>query len=134
MRDNIIGEDFLRMDLTRIFDGRQFVLTGNYPYDISSQIFFNVLEHRNQIPEVVCMIQREVAMRIASPPGSKEYGILSVLLSAFYDIEYLFTVNETVFVPPPKVKSGVIRLTRNNTEALDCNEKEFFMESIIFVF
>ncbi len=123
LKGKIIEGDFLRLNI----DLERYAIIGNFPYNISSQIFFNVLEHRNQIPEVVCMIQREVAMRIASPPGSKEYGILSVLLSAFYDIEYLFTVNETVFVPPPKVKSGVIRLTRNNTEALDCNEKEFFM-------
>jgi 16S rRNA (adenine1518-N6/adenine1519-N6)-dimethyltransferase len=123
LKGKIIEGDFLRLNI----DLERYAIIGNFPYNISSQIFFNVLEHRNKIPEVVCMIQREVAMRIASPPGSKEYGILSVLLSAFYDIEYLFTVNETVFVPPPKVKSGVIRLTRNNTEALDCNEKEFFM-------
>ncbi len=122
LKGKIIEGDFLRLNI----DLERYAIIGNFPYNISSQIFFNVLEHRNQIPEVVCMIQREVAMRIASPPGSKEYGILSVLLSAFYDIEYLFTVNETVFVPPPKVKSGVIRLTRNNTEALDCDEKEFF--------
>jgi 16S rRNA (adenine1518-N6/adenine1519-N6)-dimethyltransferase len=123
LKGKIIEGDFLRLNI----DLERYAIIGNFPYNISSQIFFNVLEHRNKIPEVVCMIQREVAMRIASPPGSKEYGILSVLLSAFYDIEYLFTVNETVFVPPPKVKSGVIRLTRNTTEALDCDEKEFFM-------
>ena len=130
LKGKIIEGDFLRMPLPLPpFGGTKggLAIIGNFPYNISSQIFFNVLEHRNKIPEVVCMIQREVALRIASPPGSKEYGILSVLLSAFYDIEYLFTVNETVFVPPPKVKSGVIRLTRNTTEALDCDEKEFFM-------
>lgn len=122
LKGKIMEGDFLRLNI----DLERYAIIGNFPYNISSQIFFNVLEHRNQIPEVVCMIQREVALRIASPPGSKEYGILSVLLSSFYDIEYLFTVNETVFVPPPKVKSGVIRLTRNTTEALDCDEKEFF--------
>ncbi len=122
LKGKIIEGDFLKMDINL----PHYAIIGNFPYNISSQIFFKTLEHRNQIPEVVCMIQKEVAQRIASPPGSKEYGILSVLLSAFYDIEYLFTVNETVFVPPPKVKSGVIRLTRNTTAALDCDEKQFF--------
>ncbi len=122
LKGKIIEGDFLKLNINL----ERYAIIGNFPYNISSQIFFKVLEHRNQIPEVVCMIQREVALRIASPPGSKEYGILSVLLSAFYNIEYLFTVNETVFFPPPKVKSGVIRLTRNTTEELDCDEKEFF--------
>jgi len=122
LKEKIIEGDFLKMEINL----PRYAIIGNFPYNISSQIFFKTLEHRNQIPEVVCMIQKEVAQRIASKPGSKEYGILSVLLSAFYDIEYLFTVNETVFVPPPKVKSAVIRLKRNNTAALDCDEKQFF--------
>lgn len=98
---------------------------GNFPYNISSQIFFKILENRDLVPECVGMIQREVAVRLAEPPGSKEYGILSVLLQAWYDIEYLFTVNETVFNPPPKVKSAVIRLRRNGVERLDCDERLF---------
>ncbi len=102
-----------------------FSVIGNFPYNISSQIFFKVLDYRNSIPEVVCMIQKEVAERIASPPGSKTYGILSVLLQAWYDIKYCFTVNENVFYPPPKVKSAVIRLSRNSTTELGCNEKLF---------
>ncbi len=122
LNGKIMEGDFLKMEIKLPL----YAIIGNFPYNISSQIFFKTLEHRNQVPEVVCMIQKEVAQRIASPPGSKEYGILSVLLSAFYDIEYLFTVNETVFVPPPKVKSAVIRLRRNNTVALDCDEKQFF--------
>lgn len=122
LKGKIIEGDFLKQD----FKSSCYAIIGNFPYNISSQIFFKVLEHRNQIPEVVCMIQKEVAQRMASKPGSKEYGIPSVLLSAYYDIEYLFTVNETVFDPPPKVKSAVIRLKRNNTAALDCDEKQFF--------
>lgn len=122
---NIWSEDFLKAEILSRFDGR-FSLIGNFPYNISSQIFFRVLEMRKQIPEVVGMIQKEVAERIASAHGNKSFGILSVLLQAFYDIEYLFTVPETVFVPPPKVKSAVIRLKRNNTEALPCSEKLFF--------
>ena len=125
LRENIIGNDFLRMDLNEIFDGKQFVLTGNYPYDISSQIFFKMLDYKELIPCCTGMIQREVALRIASAPGTKAYGILSVLLQAWYDIEYLFTVNETVFNPPPKVKSAVIRLRRNATERLGCDETLF---------
>ena len=125
LRDNIIGEDFLRMDLTKIFDGKPFVLTGNYPYDISSQIFFKMLDNRDLIPCCTGMIQREVALRMASKPGNKQYGILSVLIQAWYDVEYLFTVDENVFNPPPKVKSAVIRMTRNNVEKLDCNEALF---------
>ena len=113
LRDNIIGEDFLRMDLSTLFEGRQFVLTGNYPYDISSQIFFKMLDNRELIPCCTGMIQREVALRIASEPGTKAYGILSVLIQAWYDVEYLFTVDENVFNPPPKVKSAVIRMARN---------------------
>lgn len=125
LRENIIGEDFLRMDLSKVFDGRPFVLTGNYPYDISSQIFFKMLDYKNQIPCCTGMIQREVAQRIASQPGTKAYGILSVLIQAWYDVEYLFTVDENVFNPPPKVKSAVIRMTRNDTRKLGCDERLF---------
>lgn len=125
LEDRIISRDFLKMDLGAYFS-EPFAIIGNFPYNISSQIFFKVLEHRDQIPEVVGMIQKEVAERIATGPGSKTYGILSVFLQAFYDIDYLFTVHENVFFPPPKVKSGVIRLRRNQTKALDCNEKLFF--------
>lgn len=125
LRDNILGEDFLRMDLTKVFDGKQFVLTGNYPYDISSQIFFKMLDNKDLIPCCTGMIQREVALRMASVPGNKAYGILSVLTQAWYDVEYLFTVDETVFNPPPKVKSAVIRMTRNETTDLGCDEKLF---------
>ena len=122
LSDNIIGEDFLRMDLSKVFDGRQFVLTGNYPYDISSQIFFKMLDNKDLIPCCTGMIQREVAQRMASAPGSKAYGILSVMIQAWYDVEYLFTVDEDVFNPPPKVKSAVIRMTRNDTKELGCDE------------
>ena len=125
LRENILGEDFLRMDLTKVFDGRQFVLTGNYPYDISSQIFFKMLDNRDLIPCCTGMIQREVAQRMASSPGTKAYGILSVLMQAWYDVEYLFTVDEHVFNPPPKVKSAVIRLTRNSVDRLGCDEVLF---------
>ncbi|MBD9201382.1 MAG: 16S rRNA (adenine(1518)-N(6)/adenine(1519)-N(6))-dimethyltransferase RsmA [Prevotella sp.] len=125
LRDNIIGDDFLRMDLTTLFGGRPFVLTGNYPYDISSQIFFKMLDNKELIPCCTGMIQREVALRMAAAPGSKAYGILSVLTQAWYDVEYLFTVDETVFNPPPKVKSAVIRLRRNATERLGCDETLF---------
>ena len=125
LRDNIISEDFLRMDLGRIFDGRQFVLTGNYPYDISSQIFFKMLDYKELIPCCTGMIQREVAQRMAAAPGSKAYGILSVLIQAWYDVEYLFTVDEGVFNPPPKVKSAVIRMTRNGVAHLGCDEQLF---------
>ncbi len=125
LRDNIIGEDFLRMDLKKVFDGKQFVLTGNYPYDISSQIFFKMLDNKELIPCCTGMIQREVAQRIAATPGNKRYGILSVLIQTWYDVEYLFSVNEDVFNPPPKVKSAVIRMTRNDTRELGCNEKLF---------
>ena len=125
LRDNILGEDFLRMDLSKIFEGRQFVLTGNYPYDISSQIFFKMLDNRDLIPCCTGMIQREVALRMASQPGNKQDGILSVLIEAWYDVEYLFTVDEHVFNPPPKVKSAVIRMTRNSVEKLGCDEALF---------
>ena len=125
LSDRIVGDDFLRMDLTTLFDGHDFVLTGNYPYDISSQIFFKMIDNRNLIPCCTGMIQREVALRMASEPGNKAYGILSVLTQAWYDVEYLFTVDENVFNPPPKVKSAVIRMTRNQTRELGCDEKLF---------
>ena len=125
MRDNVIDDDFLRMDLTTIFDGHPFVLTGNYPYDISSQIFFKMLDNKDLIPCCTGMIQREVALRMAAKPGTKAYGILSVFTQAWYDVEYLFTVDETVFNPPPKVKSAVIRMTRNKVIDLGCDERLF---------
>ena len=121
----IIEGDFLRMDLHEVFDGRQFVLTGNYPYDISSQIFFKMLDNRDLIPCCTGMIQHEVAVRMASKPGNKQYGILSVLIQAWYDVEYLFTVPPSVFNPPPKVQSAVIRMTRNKVQHLGCDESLF---------
>jgi 16S rRNA (adenine1518-N6/adenine1519-N6)-dimethyltransferase len=124
LKERIISADFLRMNLKTYFN-EPFAIIGNFPYNISSQIFFKVLEYRNQIPEVVGMLQKEVAERLAAPPGSKTYGILSVFLQAYYHIEYLFTVHEDVFIPPPKVKSGVIRLKRNDTQRLNCDEKLF---------
>ena len=125
LSDNIIAGDFLKMDLQECFNGQPFVLIGNYPYNISSQIFFKMLDNKALIPCCAGMIQKEVAERIASPAGKKAYGILSVLLQAYYDIEYLFTVSEHVFDPPPKVKSAVIRMTRNHRESLPCDEKLF---------
>ncbi len=125
LHENILGEDFLQMDLTQIFDGKQFVLTGNYPYDISSQIFFKMLDYKDLIPCCTGMIQREVALRMAAAPGSKAYGILSVLIQAWYDVEYLFTVDENVFNPPPKVKSAVIRMIRNDVTDIGCDEQLF---------
>ena len=122
---SIIYGDFLRMDLRQLFGGRQFVLTGNYPYDISSQIFFKMLDNRDLIPCCTGMIQHEVALRMAAKPGSKQYGILSVLIQAWYDVDYLFTVEPGVFNPPPKVQSAVIRMTRNKTKHLDCDEQLF---------
>ena len=124
LKDRIISADFLEMNLHTYFQ-EPFAIIGNFPYNISSQIFFKVLEYRNQIPEVVGMLQKEVAERLAAGPGSKTYGILSVFLQAYYDIEYLFTVDEDQFIPPPKVKGGVIRITRNQKEHLDCDEKLF---------
>ena len=121
----IISADFLQMDLHTVFDGQPFVLTGNYPYDISSQIFFKMLDNKELIPCCTGMIQREVAQRIASEPGTKAYGILSVLIQAWYNVEYLFTVDEHVFNPPPKVKSAVICLTRNEVMDLGCDERLF---------
>lgn len=123
--DNIIEGDFLKMNLHDVFDGRPFVLTGNYPYNISSQIFFKMVENRDLTPCCTGMIQKEVAERMAAKPGTKSYGVLSVLIQAWYDVEYLFTVDENVFNPPPKVKSAVIRLTRNSKAELGCDEKLF---------
>ena len=123
--DNIIADDFLKMHLDHTFDGGQFVLTGNYPYNISSQIFFKMLDYKELIPCCTGMIQKEVAERMAAGPGSKTYGILSVLIQAWYDVEYLFTVEPGVFNPPPKVRSAVVRLTRNETTDLGCDEKLF---------
>ena len=122
---HIIKGDFLRYELLHLFEG-PFSVIGNFPYNISSQILFRILEYRDKIPEVVCMLQKEVAVRLASGPGNKDYGILSVLLQAYYDINLLFTVSEHVFQPPPKVKSAVISLHRNSTTHLDCDELSFF--------
>ena len=119
----IIEADFLKLDLKQIYGDRPFCIIGNYPYNISSQILFKVLDYKDQVVCCSGMFQREVAQRVAAGPGSKTYGILTVLLQAWYDIEYLFTVDEHVFNPPPKVKSGVIRLTRNQVQHLDCNER-----------
>ena len=125
LEDNIIEDDFLKLNLEKLFDEKPFVLTGNYPYNISSQIFFKMLDYKDLIPCCTGMIQKEVAERIAAGPGSKTYGILSILIQAWYKVEYLFTVHEHVFNPPPKVKSAVIRMTRNETTELGCNEKLF---------
>lgn len=120
-KENILYQDFLKADLSQIFTD-PYAIIGNFPYNISSQIFFKILEEKDKVTEVVCMLQREVAQRISAPPGNKTYGILSVLLQAYYDIEYLFTVEPGVFKPPPKVKSAVIRLQRNEVSQLPCNE------------
>ena len=125
LEGHIIEDDFLKLKLENIFEGKPFVLTGNYPYNISSQIFFKMLDYKDLIPCCTGMIQKEVAERIAAGPGSKTYGILSVLIQAWYKVEYLFTVHEHVFNPPPKVKSAVIRMTRNETTDLGCDEKLF---------
>ena len=122
---HLIEGDFLKLDLNIIYPDGEFCVIGNYPYNISSQIFFKVLDYKERIPICSGMIQKEVAERIASKPGKKAYGILSVLLQAYYDIEYLFTVDEHVFNPPPKVKSAVIRMTRNNRQRLGCDEALF---------
>lgn len=122
---HLIEGDFLKLDLTELYPEGEFCVIGNYPYNISSQIFFKVLEYKDRIPVCSGMIQKEVAERIASKPGKKAYGILSVLLQAYYDIEYLFTVNENVFAPPPKVKSAVVRLMRNRRQELGCDEQLF---------
>lgn len=120
----VIFGDFLKLDIDELFP-EEFHVIGNFPYNISSQIFFRIIDYRNRIPQTVCMIQKEVAERIAEKPGSKTYGILSVLLQAWYDIEYLFTVGSGAFAPPPKVQSAVIRLTRNNRTSLGCDENAF---------
>jgi len=125
LEEGIIEDDFLTMHLDRTFEGQPFVLTGNYPYNISSQIFFKMLDYKQLIPCCTGMVQKEVAERIAARPGSKTYGILSVLIQAWYDVEYLFTVEPGVFNPPPKVRSAVIRLTRNQTTELGCDEHLF---------
>ena len=125
LRDKIIQDDFLHMNLDALFGGEKFVLTGNYPYNISSQIFFRLLDERDRIPCCTGMIQKEVAERLTSGPGKKSYGILSVLLQAWFDTEYLFTVPETVFNPPPKVKSAVVRFRRNQVTELGCDERLF---------
>ena len=122
---NLIEGDFLKVNLNAIFPSGPFCVIGNYPYNISSQIFFKVLEYKDRIPLCSGMIQKEVAQRLAAKPGKKDYGILSVLLQAYYDIEYLFTVGNHVFNPPPKVESAVIRMTRNNRQRLDCDEQLF---------
>ncbi|WP_343487218.1 16S rRNA (adenine(1518)-N(6)/adenine(1519)-N(6))-dimethyltransferase RsmA [Allomuricauda sp. d1] len=123
---NIVEADFLKVDLTKIFGDAQFAITGNFPYNISSQIVFKMLEMRQQVPEFSGMFQKEVAQRICEKEGSKTYGILSVLVQAFYDAEYLFTVHPQVFDPPPKVQSGVLRLVRKKEETLPCDEKLFY--------
>jgi len=125
INEQIFLSDFLAYNLKSLFSD-SFSVIGNFPYNISTQILFKVLEYRTQVSEVVGMFQKEVAVRIASGPGTKDYGILSVLMQAFYTIEYLFTVNESVFVPPPKVKSAVIRFVRNEVKTIDCDEKLFF--------
>ena len=124
MQGRLVQADFLRLPLEKFF-GDKFLIIGNFPYNISSQIFFKVLDYKERVPEVVCMIQKEVAERIAEKPGSKTYGILSVLLQAWYDIEYLFTVGSGAFAPPPKVQSAVIRLRRNDRTDLGCDESLF---------
>lgn len=126
LKDNIILGDFLKYNVNLLFDGREFAIIGNFPYNISSQIVFRAIEFRSRIPEFSGMFQKEVAQRICEKKGSKAYGILSVLVQAFYDAQYLFTVDENVFIPPPKVKSGVLRLTRKADYTLPCPEKLFF--------
>lgn len=129
LRDRLVEGDFLEMKpadyLPNLPENEPFAVIGNFPYNISSQIFFKVLDYRDRIPEVVCMLQREVAQRLASPPGKKDYGILSVFLQAWYDVKYEFTVPPEVFNPPPKVHSGVISVRRNNVTELGCNERKF---------
>ena len=126
LHGKIIAKDFLKYDINEVFEGKQFAIIGNFPYNISTQIVFKALELRNQIPEFSGMFQKEVAQRICEKKGTKAYGILSVLVQAFYTAEYLFTVDEHVFIPPPKVKSGVLRLTRKEDYSLPCSEKMFF--------
>ena len=124
IQGKLMEGDYLRLNMRKIFPGPYRVI-GNFPYNISSQIFFKILDDKDLVPEVVCMIQKEVAERIAEKPGTKTYGILSVLLQAWYDIEYLFTVGSGAFAPPPKVQSAVIRLRRNSRTGLGCDEKKF---------
>ena len=124
--DRILFGDFLRLDPQELFGTDPFIVVGNFPYNISSQILFKCLAYRNQIPQIMGMFQKEVAVRIAQKPGTKEYGIISVLLQTFYDIHYCFTVDEHVFIPAPKVKSGVISCVRNDRQALPCDEKLYF--------
>jgi len=126
LKDKIISKDFLKYDINEVFKGKQFAIIGNFPYNISTQIVFKVLEYKTQIPEFAGMFQKEVAERICEKKGTKAYGILSVLAQAFYDVEYLFTVDENVFNPPPKVKSGVMRMRRKEDFSLPCSEKLFF--------
>ena len=126
LKDKIISKDFLKYDINEVFKGKQFAIIGNFPYNISTQIVFKALEYRNQIPEFAGMFQKEVAERICEKKGTKAYGILSVLVQAFYNAEYLFTVDENVFNPPPKVKSGVLCLRRKENFSLPCGEKLFF--------
>ncbi len=126
LKDKIISQDFLKYNINEVYQNKQFAIIGNFPYNISSQIVFRTLELRDQIPEFSGMFQKEVAERICEKKGSKTYGILSVLAQAFYDTEYLFTVNENVFIPPPKVKSGVMRMTRKEDYSLPCSERLFF--------
>ena len=126
LHGKIIAEDFLKYNINAVFNSEPFAIIGNFPYNISSQIVFKAIELRHQIPQFAGMFQKEVAQRICEKQGSKTYGILSVLVQAFYHAEYLFTVNETVFNPPPKVKSGVLKLTRKENYTLPCNEKLFF--------
>ena len=123
--ENIIPDDFLKMHLDRLFSGEQFMLIGNYPYNISSQIFFKMLDYKEYIPYCSGMIQKEVGERLAAAPGTKAYGILGILIQVWYDVEYLFTVDENVFSPPPKVKSAVVRMTRNKREQMECDEELF---------
>ncbi|TNE53413.1 MAG: 16S rRNA (adenine(1518)-N(6)/adenine(1519)-N(6))-dimethyltransferase RsmA [Bacteroidetes bacterium] len=129
LKGKIIEGDFLRMDVSKVLGNDPFAVVGNFPYNISSQILFRCLELRNQVPEIMGMFQKELAERIAVRPGTKTYGVISVLLQTFYDIEYCFTVSEHVFHPPPKVKSGVIRLTRNKRQTLPCDEK-FYVQLV----
>jgi 16S rRNA (adenine1518-N6/adenine1519-N6)-dimethyltransferase len=126
LHGKIISKDFLKYNINEVFEGKPIAIIGNFPYNISTQIVFKMLELRNQIPEFSGMFQKEVAERICEKKGTKAYGILSVLVQAFYDAEYLFTVSETVFDPPPKVKSGVLRLRRKENFTLSCSEKLFF--------
>lgn len=125
LRGKIYSTDFLKEDLTTLMGSEPFAVFGNFPYNISSQILFKVLDYKDQVPVIVGMFQKEVAERVSEGPGTKKYGVISVLLQAYYDVDYLFTVEKDVFIPPPKVQSGVIRLVRNNVKKLDCDEKLF---------